>query len=139
MNFLFVSMNLFPQIKALVFAESALLSVVIIWSGIKKVIVVRYALSPLKRRLERFLFAGWINFIFFYFTVRRTSKVYHRRYFYSQLGPGALTAHRRVCLALLHSWPDAVHRFLLRKTQTSTPLIEGSSTIEVLRLASPLL
>ncbi len=65
MNFLFVSMNLFPQIKALVFAESALLSVVIIWSGIKKVIVVRYALSPLKRRLERFLFAGWINFIFF--------------------------------------------------------------------------
>lgn len=29
---------------------------------------------------------------------------------------------------LLHSCPDTVHRFLLRKTQTSTPLIEGSST-----------
>ena len=29
---------------------------------------------------------------------------------------------------LLHSWPDTVHRVLLRKTQTSTPLIEGSST-----------
>ena len=29
---------------------------------------------------------------------------------------------------LLHSCPDTVHRFLLRKTQTSTPLIEGSFT-----------
>ena len=28
---------------------------------------------------------------------------------------------------LLHSCPDTVHRFLLRKTQTSTSLIEGSS------------
>ena len=29
---------------------------------------------------------------------------------------------------LLHSCPDMVHEFLLRKTQTSTPLIPGSST-----------
>ena len=29
---------------------------------------------------------------------------------------------------LLYSYPDTVHRVLLRKTQTSTPLIEGSST-----------
>ena len=29
---------------------------------------------------------------------------------------------------LLHSCPDTVHRVLLRKTQTSTPLIKGSST-----------
>ena len=28
---------------------------------------------------------------------------------------------------LLHSCPDTVHRFLLRKTQTSTPLIKGCS------------
>ena len=27
---------------------------------------------------------------------------------------------------LLHSCPDTVHRVLLRKTQTSTPLIKGS-------------
>ena len=29
---------------------------------------------------------------------------------------------------LLYSYPDTVHRVLLRKTQTSTPLIKGSST-----------
>ena len=28
---------------------------------------------------------------------------------------------------LLHSCPDTVHRFLLRETQASTPLIKGSS------------
>ena len=28
---------------------------------------------------------------------------------------------------LLYSYPDTVHRVLLRETQTSTPLIEGSS------------
>ena len=62
------------------------------------------------------------------FNVRRTSNPHHKRYSYSLLGPGTLTAHRRFCLVLLHSCPDTVHRFLLRKTQTSTPLIEGSST-----------
>ena len=33
---------------------------------------------------------------------------------------------RRSCLVLLHSCPDTVHRFPLRKTQTSTPLTQGS-------------
>ena len=37
-----------------------------------------------------------------------------------------LTAHRRFHLVLLHSCPDTVHGVLLRKTQTSTSLIEGS-------------
>ena len=60
------------------------------------------------------------------FNVRRTSNPHHKRYSYSLLGPGTLTAHRRFCLVLLHSCPDTVHRFLLRKTQTSTSLIEGS-------------
>ena len=50
----------------------------------------------------------------------------HRRYPDSQLGPGSLTAHRRSHLVLLHSCPDTVHEVLLRKTQTSTPLIRGS-------------
>ena len=40
--------------------------------------------------------------------------------------PGTLTAHRRFHLVLLHSCPDTVHGVLLRKTQTSTSLIEGS-------------
>ncbi len=40
--------------------------------------------------------------------------------------PGTLTAHRRFFLWLLHSCPDQVRRFLLRKTQTSTPLTKGS-------------
>ena len=40
--------------------------------------------------------------------------------------PGTLTAHRRFFLWLLHSCPDPVRRFLLRKTQTSTPLTKGS-------------
>ncbi len=31
---------------------------------------------------------------------------------------------------LLHSCPDTVHRFLLRKTQTSTPLFRGSPTVK---------
>ena len=50
----------------------------------------------------------------------------HRRYPGSQLGPGFLAAHRMTHLVLLHSCPDTVHRFPLRKTQTSTPLTQGS-------------
>ena len=50
----------------------------------------------------------------------------HRRYPDSQLGPGFLAAHRGTHLVLLHSCPDTVHEVLLRKTQTSTPLIRGS-------------
>lgn len=61
-----------------------------------------------------------------FFYARRTSECTHRRYLYSQLGPGALTAHRSVRLVLLHSCPDTVHEVLLRKTQTSTPLTRGS-------------
>ena len=40
--------------------------------------------------------------------------------------PGTLTAHEKFCLVLLCSQPDTVHRHPLRKTQTSSPLIEGS-------------
>ena len=50
----------------------------------------------------------------------------YERCSYSLLGPGTLTAHRRFHLVLLHSCPDTVHGVLLRKTQTSTSLIEGS-------------
>jgi len=46
-------------------------------------------------------------------------------YLCSRLSPGSLAAHRRFCLELLHSWPDSVHRFLLRKTQTSMLLTKG--------------
>ena len=62
----------------------------------------------------------------FLFYARRTSNSHHERYSYSLLGPGTLTAHRRFHLVLLHSCPDTVHGVLLRKTQTSTSLIEGS-------------
>ena len=62
----------------------------------------------------------------FFFYARRTSNSHHKRYSYSLLGPGTLTAHRRFHLVLLHSCPDTVHGVLLRKTQTSTSLIEGS-------------
>ena len=52
---------------------------------------------------------------------------------------------RELCLAraeafhlgLLYSYPDPVHGFPLRKTQTSTPLTEGSSTAETLYEISP--
>ena len=60
------------------------------------------------------------------FYARRTSNSHHERYSYSLLGPGTLTAHRGFHLVLLHSCPDTVHGVLLRKTQTSTSLIEGS-------------
>ena len=66
----------------------------------------------------------------FLFYARRTSNSHHKRYSYSLLGPGTLTAHRRFHLVLLHSCPDTVHRFLLRKTQTSTPLFRGSPTVK---------
>ena len=35
---------------------------------------------------------------------------------------------------LLHSCPDTVHGFLLRKTQTSTPLMKGSSARYIPRI-----
>ena len=34
---------------------------------------------------------------------------------------------QELLLRLLHSWPDPVRKFLLRKTQTSTPLMKGCS------------
>ena len=43
--------------------------------------------------------------------------------------PGCLTAHEKFRLVLLCSQPDTVHRFPLRKTQTSSPLIKGSPTV----------
>ena len=43
-------------------------------------------------------------------------------------------SHRRFCLVLLHSCPDTVHRFLLHETQTSSPLIEGSSAAKSPRI-----
>ena len=49
------------------------------------------------------------------------------RYLDSLLRPGTLTAPGRFYLMLLRSRPDMVHRFPSRKTQTSTPLIKGSS------------
>ena len=39
--------------------------------------------------------------------------------------PGTLTAHTKSTLVLLHSCPDTVRRHVLRKTQTSSPLIKG--------------
>ena len=42
--------------------------------------------------------------------------------------PGTLAAHTKSALVLLHSCPDTVQRHILRETQTSTPLIEGSCT-----------
>lgn len=64
----------------------------------------------------------------FLFYARRTSNSHHKRYSYSLLGPGTLTAHRRFPLVLLRLRPDTVRRFLLRETQTSTSLTEGSPT-----------
>lgn len=66
----------------------------------------------------------------FLFYARRTSNSHHKRYSYSLLGPGTLTAHRRFHLVLLHSCPDTVQRFPLRKTKTSTPLTRGSFTVK---------
>ena len=63
-------------------------------------------------------------------SVRPVLYTHHRRYSRSQLSPGDLTAHRRFHLVLLHSCPDTVHEFLLRKTQTSTPLTKGSSAVK---------
>lgn len=51
-----------------------------------------------------------------------------RRYRYSLLSSGNLTAHESSHLVLLGSPPDTVHEFSLRKTKTSTPLIPGGST-----------
>ena len=51
-----------------------------------------------------------------------------KRYSGCKLNPGYLTAPERFCLVLLRSRPDTVHGFLLRETQISTPLVEGSST-----------
>ena len=47
----------------------------------------------------------------------------YTRYPDSQLRNGNLAAHRVDCLVLLGSPPDTVHRALLRKTRSSTPLI----------------
>lgn len=56
------------------------------------------------------------------FILGETATRYPRR----QLRPGALAAHEKFRLVLLCSQPDTVHGFLLRRTQTSTPLIQGS-------------
>ena len=60
--------------------------------------------------------------------MRLASTPAHRRFLHSQLNPGNPAAHRRVCLVLLRSRPDTVHRDLLRRTQTSSPLMKRCST-----------
>lgn len=60
------------------------------------------------------------------FSAHPASKPTHGRYHHSQLSPGDLTAHKWSRLVLLCSQPDTVHGDLLRKTQTSTPLMMGS-------------
>ena len=57
-------------------------------------------------------------------TAHLSPNAHHTRYLYSQLGNGSLTAHKGDCLVLLGSPPDTVHRALLRKTKSSTPLIQ---------------
>lgn len=79
---------------------------------------------------KEFLQSAWNSLKYSFFYARRTSKCTHRRYLYSQLGPGTLTAHKSVRLVLLHSCPDTVQRFPLRKTKTSTPLTRGSFTVK---------
>ena len=74
---------------------------------------------------------GFLHEAYFLYneSTRFASNANHRRYPCSQLGPGTLASHERSCLVLLRSRPDTVHRFPLRKTQTSTPLTRGSPTI----------
>lgn len=55
---------------------------------------------------------------------------HHKRYPGSLLSSGSLTAHERFSLVLLHSCPNTVQRFPLRKTKTSTPLTRGSFTVK---------
>ena len=47
------------------------------------------------------------------------------RYLQNALNPGALAAHKVICLVLLHSWPDTIHSALLRKTRISTRTLKG--------------
>ena len=56
-------------------------------------------------------------------TAHPSSNGCYIRYPDSQLRNGNLAAHRVDCLVLLGSPPDTVHRALLRKTKSSTPLI----------------
>ena len=49
------------------------------------------------------------------------------------------TAHKSLCLVLLHSCPDTVHKFLLRGTPASTALKENCHAIYCPRQVSPLL
>ena len=56
-------------------------------------------------------------------TAHPSSNGCYIRYPDSQLRNGNLAAHRVDCLVLLGSPPDTIHRALLRKTRSSTPLI----------------
>ena len=56
-------------------------------------------------------------------TAHPSSNGCYIRYPDSQLRNGNLAAHRVVRLVLLGSPPDTIHRALLRKTRSSTPLI----------------
>ena len=63
------------------------------------------------------------SFLFTCVTLRTVSP---ERYSGSKLSPGALTTPESICLVLLRSRPDTVHRVSPRETQTSTPLTRGS-------------
>ena len=68
------------------------------------------------------------NYIFL--SARSALNAHHKRYPGNLLSSGSLTAHERFPLVLLHSCPDTVQRFPLRKTKTSTPLTRGSFTVK---------
>ena len=63
------------------------------------------------------------SFLFTCVTLRTVSP---ERYSGSKLSPGTLTTPESICLVLLRSRPDTVHRVSPRETQTSTPLTRGS-------------
>jgi len=46
----------------------------------------------------------------------------------SLLRPGCSAAHESVCLPLLPSGPDGVHKFPLRRTRSSTPLVRSQTS-----------
>ena len=86
--------------------------------------------SNSKSKIRFFIYCTplYISYLISFLSVRLASNAPHRRYSGSLLSPGTLTAHERISLVLLHSCPDTVQRFPLRKTKASTPLTKGSST-----------
>ena len=108
-----------------VMAMNAQGKLIIIHNTLKKCSLTPFLRWNIGERQKREMYISRFCQLYYYVPYTRFCQIRTSRNLGSQLETGDLTAHKSVYLSLLPPGPDEVHRFLLRKTHSSTPLSQG--------------